>query len=235
MKFEEQVVFEYLQKVGYQNVFYEPGGNIPPDFCVDREIGVEVRRLSQLHFSAGRYKSLEEDRIKIIRSIRDVLKEFDQESPGVSYRVIPEYSRPLGSLRLIRRELRAKLKDVLLGRIPIPREIALSRNVNIRVAKAALPDKRQFSVLFEVDEDSGGSVTEIYVTDIAQCLNEKLRKVSPYWRNYNHWWLVLVDFIVAVSGSDADEIVDRIRRPPEFERVIIIDPLRLEATFELRN
>lgn len=235
MKFEEQVGFEYLRMVGYLDVIYEPDGNIPPDFCVNRETGVEVRRLSQFHFSADGYKSLEEDRIKLIRLIKGILKEFDQESPGVSYWVIPKYRRPLGNLGLIRTELRAKLKEVLLGRMPTPREIAISRTVDIWVAKAALPDKQQFRVSFEVDMDSGGSVTEMYVTNIEQCINEKLGKVRPYWLRYNHWWLVLVDLIVAVSGHDTEGIVDRIRKPPEFERVIIIDPIRLEATFELRN
>ncbi|MEZ4719401.1 MAG: hypothetical protein R2851_25450 [Caldilineaceae bacterium] len=32
---------------GFENVVYEPDGNIPPDFLVDERIAIEVRRLNQ--------------------------------------------------------------------------------------------------------------------------------------------------------------------------------------------
>ncbi len=50
MNREESVVRQYLEHVGFQDIKYEPDGNIPPDFLVGGRVAVEVRRLNQ-HFN----------------------------------------------------------------------------------------------------------------------------------------------------------------------------------------
>jgi hypothetical protein len=52
MKSEERIAENYLTSLGFENVVFEPDGNIPPDFFVDDRIAVEVRRLNQ-HFFEG--------------------------------------------------------------------------------------------------------------------------------------------------------------------------------------
>ena len=47
MDSSENIVFAYLSHLGFQEVVYEPDGNVPPDFLLDGRIAVEVRRLNQ--------------------------------------------------------------------------------------------------------------------------------------------------------------------------------------------
>jgi hypothetical protein len=46
---DEQRVEEYLKYLGYGSVEHEPIKNETPDFLLDSEIAVEVRRLNNNH------------------------------------------------------------------------------------------------------------------------------------------------------------------------------------------
>lgn len=48
MNGDEKIAENYLISEGYINIIYEPNGNCPPDFVVNKEIAIEVRRLNQL-------------------------------------------------------------------------------------------------------------------------------------------------------------------------------------------
>ena len=51
----EKVAESYLRYRGHDNIQFEPDGNRTPDFLVDNNIAVEVRRLNQNHdFGRGR-------------------------------------------------------------------------------------------------------------------------------------------------------------------------------------
>jgi hypothetical protein len=234
MKKEEEFVQEYLIKHGFQRIVYEPDGNVPPDFSVDEEIGVEVRRLSQNLISKdGGYKSLEQDRIRLMRCVREVFNEFNQPTPVDSYWVVINYQRPLGDLKEIRKRLRETLDKCLSKDLKCYQDISVTKSVKISFAKAVKPDIRQFKVGIESDMDSGGSVISMYVENINLCISEKQRKIQPKLENYRRWWLILVDMIVAISGPDTNMIIREITKPKEFERIIVIDPIKGEATFEI--
>ncbi|GAA0763731.1 hypothetical protein [Psychroflexus lacisalsi] len=49
MKREEKNVLAYLKSIEYTDFIYEPSGNRTPDFSIDNDIAVEVRRLNQFH------------------------------------------------------------------------------------------------------------------------------------------------------------------------------------------
>ena len=40
-------MISYLLKIKVKNIEFEPNGNIPPDFAIKRNIGIEVRRLNK--------------------------------------------------------------------------------------------------------------------------------------------------------------------------------------------
>ena len=44
---EEKLVIDNLSHQGYENILFEPDGNLPPDILVDNKIAIEVRRLNQ--------------------------------------------------------------------------------------------------------------------------------------------------------------------------------------------
>ena len=42
MKKEERIALSYLNSCGYIDIEHEPDGNIPPDFALNKKIGIEV-------------------------------------------------------------------------------------------------------------------------------------------------------------------------------------------------
>lgn len=71
----ERLVEAYLKGLAFQDVRYEPDGNVPPDFLCDGRVAVEVRRLNQNHDDGtGRgLRGLEEAAIPLWRRVRDYL------------------------------------------------------------------------------------------------------------------------------------------------------------------
>jgi hypothetical protein len=43
----EKLANDYLSRLGFQDIVYEPDNKNPPDFLADGRIAVEVRRLNQ--------------------------------------------------------------------------------------------------------------------------------------------------------------------------------------------
>ena len=60
MDHSEKVFFQYLKSRGFINIVYEPDGNIPPDFTIDGQIAVEVRRLNENEKTTTGHRGLEE-------------------------------------------------------------------------------------------------------------------------------------------------------------------------------
>jgi len=54
IKHEEGIVKAYLEHWGYENIVYEPIKNETPDFLINNETAIEVRRLNQHYFGVGR-------------------------------------------------------------------------------------------------------------------------------------------------------------------------------------
>ena len=117
MKYEEEIAFEFLNGLGYKEVVYEPNGNNPPDFSLDSEIGVEVRRLSQLHFYNDNSRSLEEAEIPLIQAIKSCLEEFDEDAISDSYAIVLKFKRPLDRTGIIKNNLRNVLATFLSGNL----------------------------------------------------------------------------------------------------------------------
>jgi hypothetical protein len=49
----EQRVADYFASQGYSQIVFEPDGNIPPDFCLNGSVAIEVRRLNQTFDDEG--------------------------------------------------------------------------------------------------------------------------------------------------------------------------------------
>ena len=58
----ELLARSYLTSLHLGEVIFEPDGNIPPDFAIDKRIGVEVTRLNQHFAQAEKRVGLEEQR-----------------------------------------------------------------------------------------------------------------------------------------------------------------------------
>jgi len=60
MNNDEQIALKCLNNLDYTIIEYEPNGNVPPDFLLDKKIAVEVRRLNQQKLFNGKYRGLED-------------------------------------------------------------------------------------------------------------------------------------------------------------------------------
>jgi hypothetical protein len=73
MKPEESLVSEYLVTLGLGPVVHEPDGTKPPDFCIDKRIAVEVRRLNQNEVTELGHRGLEVTRFRLQYRIWNLL------------------------------------------------------------------------------------------------------------------------------------------------------------------
>ncbi len=62
MNKDEKRAKKFLKR-HYSNIQFEPIKNAPPDFLINNNIAVEVRRLNQNYFDGDNPKGLEEDDI----------------------------------------------------------------------------------------------------------------------------------------------------------------------------
>jgi hypothetical protein len=81
----EKLVFAYLSGKGFTDVVYEPDGNIPPDFLVDRRVAVEVRRLNQNEATESGHGGLEEVAVPLWKKVRKLATSLGPPTLGTSW------------------------------------------------------------------------------------------------------------------------------------------------------
>lgn len=212
------------------DVAYEPDGNIPPDFRVAGKLAVEVRTLNENYFGGEVPRGLERDQIRIESAVEAALREFDQEVPGEAYWVRLDFSRPLGNLKHLKREIRQRLRAFLASCRSTPYEIIRRNGIAITLLKAEKPHRQTFRIVMQSDRNSGGAVAGIYVRNIRYCIDEKTEKIRPFRERYSRWWLVLVDFLSGLSRDDPEDerelktVEEHLTKPPLWEKVLVLRP-----------
>lgn len=233
MKKEEKIAYDYLVSSGHKNIIYEPHGHIPPDFSIDGSIGVEVRRLNQNLFKRKKVKGLEQDRIRLLRGVRSVLREFDERNPVKAYWIVIDYYRPLGNLSKIKNEIRKELKSFLINNPTTPFVKKITSTFTITIARAQKENIQRFRVGIESDLDSGGFIIPMYKDNIEYCSQEKAMKIQYYINNFVSWWLILVDMLPGISTQDISKLVLDSSTSAVWEKIIIVNPITKKKTFEL--
>lgn len=95
MNREEQLVEEYLKSKGYENVIFEPDGNIPPDFTINGSIAIEVRRLNQHIKNSSEIEPVEKLDFSIYSTIDKIINEIVVDNFDRSAFLLVHYNRPL--------------------------------------------------------------------------------------------------------------------------------------------
>lgn len=233
MKKEERIAYDYLCSKGYKNIQYEPDGNIPPDFALNNKIGIEVRRLNHNVLNNTKVEGIEQAEIRLKRGLKGVLEEFSMKRAVKCYWIALQFNRPIGNLNKIKVLTREKLKSFLKIKPNTPYEINIKRNVKITIAQAGRKNPHRFRIGLESDFDSGGWTIPLYIENISFCIKEKTNKIQPYYTKYEKWWLILIDFLYGISGQDISNVLSEIEKPKEWDRIIIIDPLKKTKRFEI--
>jgi hypothetical protein len=95
MNFDEKKAKAWLESQEYTNFQFEPDGNIPPDFLLNKNIGIEVRRLNQHIQINNKNIPLEKLEYNLIPKIEKLLKQIKKKEFSNSIFVSVRYERPL--------------------------------------------------------------------------------------------------------------------------------------------
>ena len=235
MNESEKSVFEYLVSQNLGTIVYEPDGNVPPDFLVDGRIAVEVRRLNQNEETAEGHRGLEQVSKPLHALVCKALAAMGPPVGGMSWFVSYSYSRPLPPWRrldvLLRKALHEAADRPELGN----RRVHVASTLRLRFTRASKVHSHRFVLGGSFDHDSGGFVVSEIAENLRVCIAEKSAKVANVRRRYSEWWLAFEDRIGygVLDKDDQKQLRELVRRDEEWNRIILVNPLKPTMGFEL--
>jgi hypothetical protein len=219
---------EYLTFRGFQNIVYEPDGNVPPDFLVDGKIAIEARRLNQHHEQeSGELEALETLAIPRQIRLRRLLDSFGGPAQGgASWYVYYKYQRPQLTKDweiVLRGQLNAFLSAVVQEPDTV---IQVDKHFSLRLTRRREPGRHTFIMAGHSDYNSGAWVVPELEKNINLCIQEKTHKIAPYRTKCPEWWLVLVDFIVGGTREP-------VHVTHNWDKVIVVHPSNYAGAYEV--
>ncbi len=168
---EEELVSKFLKYKGYNNIIYEPDGNIPPDFLVDNSTAIEVRRLNQHYFSGNKWEPLEDVRYTLVPKINSLLKSYTDRNHQRSAFVSINYSRPLKVSKNILKKLKSIL-DQHLNRLEQTVEFQLEDRLTIKIFPSSEKFESAYHFGMSSDHNAGGFVVGNVYTNLKLVLKD---------------------------------------------------------------
>lgn len=228
----EQIAESHLKSRGFQSIVYEPDGNIPPDFLVDGQIAVEVRRLNQNEDTAEGPRGLEEVAIPLQGAVKRLLKELGPSRGGESWYVMYDFRRPLAA------DWRPALRGSLMAFRDGPERQTGRRAVAPRLKVNLIRAGRSYQDFFVLggyaDGDSGGFVLSELNRNIRICVLDKTNKVARVRANYPEWWLLLVDHIgFGLDATGRVELRQLLQLEHSWDKILIVSPIDPPMAYEL--
>lgn len=222
-----------LVHMGFTDVAYEPDGNIPPDFVINGEIAVEVRRLNQNFDDGSGTRGLEEVAYPLWQKMTRLVESI-AETDGVSWFVFFRFSRPAPPWKEIEFQLRGALLE-FTARADKRRMVVLSLpTFEVEVAEASTPLETFYRMGGMTDRQAGGWVVSEFITNIEHCASEKLQKTLPFRDKYKCWWLALTNFTgMRLNERDQDQLRQHLPRQNGWDKILLINPHNPTDWFEI--
>lgn len=223
MKHEETIAREFLEKRFEMQPLYEPRGqNTPPDFSIKR-IAFEVRRLNQHYiYPDGTIEGLEQVEYSLRRALFRELEKTRFSSERGSFYVLLNYARPLPvKAGEIARKL-AREAHLHYSEGSTRKKTITAHGVTLQLLPATLAQGKAFVLGSDSDDDSGGFVGDIYLSNIRLALQEKIRKTRNIADKFDRWVLILVDTIIP-GYSWKDDIAALKLDLEHFDSVLVIN------------
>ena len=217
---------------GSDRIVHEPDGNITPDFLVDGQIAIEVRRLNEHDWNNDKPRPLEESEIPLVRQIRPLINSnvyLCEKTLGI----IMHFGRPLPNKRSIENGTKRFLDDIKRSSEPQGMRKEVAPRVHLICTGDFVSTGTAFKLLGWWDDNQGGSILSLVERNVRICLDNKSRKVRPNKQKYPVWWLLLVDYVSAGANDyERPEFKDALSLSHDFDRVLIVDPLEITHTLE---
>ncbi|CAL95244.1 conserved hypothetical protein [Azoarcus olearius] len=235
MDASEKLVQDHLLHRGYVDVVYEPDGNVPPDFLVNGNIAIEVRRLNQNHFDGPTSAGLEEVAIPLWKKVKALLESMGPPTNGETWFVHFRFSRPVEGWKTLEGKLRSGLQTFAKATNQNPMIVARGQNFELEVfCRASKVHEAMFIMAGCADQESGGWLLSEMETNIRHCASEKERKISKVRPKYPEWWLALVDHIgYSLDEFERELFRDQVSITHNWDRIVIIDPRDHKRWFEI--
>ncbi len=234
MNYDEEIAYKYLQTKNFTKIEFEPKGNIPPDFLLDEEIAVEVRRLNQHVIINNNSKPLEELRYKIVPKIKEIISDLTTPEYTSTLIVSVGFKRPLK----VKNDVFKRIKLVIQENIETTRKdlkISITENLDLRFFRSDLRLSKSIIFGTESDSDSGGYVVSNIYNNLKLVVNEKEKKIEKFYTEYKKWWLIVVDHIAyGLDSFDFEQLSEFQMIQSKFEKIFIVSPTLLEESRELK-
>lgn len=219
MNYDEKIAESYLQKLKIGEIIFEPNGNISPDFELNKNIAIEVRRLNK-HINGKPIENLD---FGVIRKVENLISNYKlTRESKVTFPISIKYSRPL-NFKNIKDKIYKALSHFENNKYD-SYEYFISENFKFDVLNGTERYNSDFEVMMWVDHDKGGYVKYDLRNNIIHALKEKEKLVIKTKSNYSEWWLILINHIS--SGIRSDELKflkQEIPRSEIFNKIIILE------------
>lgn len=229
----EQIVHSHLVSLGYQDILYEPDGNVPPDFLVDRKIAVEVRRLNQNERGRTSPKGLEEVEMPLLGKLQRLLASFGP-SKTTTWWVFFRFKRPVPRWQRIEENIREFFSSAEVALSAGKTSKWIGHNFQVEVLPKTILKDDAFELGGICDLDQGGWVLEEIDRNLRICIEEKTKKVAPFHPKYKEWWLILVDHVAyGMSNFARNMFYENVKIQHNWDRVTLIDPINPARYFNI--
>ena len=235
MNDSEEIVFEYLKARGFSRIIYEPDGNVPPDFVIDRRIAVEVRRLNENEKTATGHRGLEEVSKPLTALINKALVAIGPPRYGVSWFVSYSYRRPLPPWRQLEKSLRQVLREISEHPDHGTSRVRVADKLRLSFTRATELHPSLLVLGSWSDHASGGFVISDIAHNLRICMAEKSFKISKVVHRYPEWWLAFDDRIGYgdLDEDDLNQLRKLVRLDHPWSMIILVNPLNPSNGFEL--
>lgn len=234
IKPEELLADTYLRSLALGTPVYQPDGNIPPDFSINGQIAIEVRRLNENCVSNNKTEGLERVDIPLYIQMRRLLKSYGPARSGRSVVVSYKFRRPIARWKTLESLIKRHLQPFETEDPPHRMQFDVHESLSLDIAPLSSPMIDRFYLAVTSDQDSGGMLLDLLRRNLVLVIQEKTGKVAPYRQKYSEWWLVLVDYIGFGLDDFERELFRQYPRIPHgWDRVVLIDPRDPRRSFDV--
>lgn len=230
----EKVVESLLFQMGLDKLRHEPNGRGTfPDFGVEPDIAIEVRRLNQHYEHNGVTRGLEEDAIPLRQKIERMCRDFGA-GDGSSWFVCYSFKRPLTPWKQLKPRLENALRSFMGSSNPLGGLIFKDSTFKLEVVAASTRFESYFVLGSMLDLQAGGWVVAEFLRNVEHCIRVKTKRLQACPTKYRAHWLVLVNVSgLRLDSDDRSSVIERLRLPAEWNRVLIVGAGEKDEWFEL--